>query len=193
VNALSRWPALFLLVGFAVGACGGGEEAATPGVPASEPPPPVATQPAEETAQAGEPAQTAPAPGPAATTEATPQETGAEQSGEELVRETFSYRSSGRDPFLPLSSMENVRPYVDDLRVTGITFDTRYPGNSVAVVRDTSTACVAGCRYTLRVGDEVGQVRVVEITATEVIVVREQFGREQQIVLQLRRQQGGTP
>ena len=43
----------------------------------------------------------------------------------ELMREVFSYRGAGRDPFLSLLQSGDVRPLLEDLRVTSIAYDPR--------------------------------------------------------------------
>jgi len=102
-----------------------------------------------------------------------------------LVRETFSYRGAGRDPFESLLRSGSVRPLPQDLRVTGITYDARYPQRSVATLRDTTD----GKRYSLRVGDQVGRLRVAEVRPEAVVVILEELGVQRQIVLALRRRQ----
>jgi hypothetical protein len=100
----------------------------------------------------------------------------------ELVREVFSYRGSGRDPFISLLKSGDVRPLPGDLRVTSITYDPRYPSRSVAVLRDTTV----NRGYTVRVGDELGRIRVAEIRPREVVVIVNEFGAERQLVLRQR-------
>lgn len=146
--------------GLGLTACGG-DEAPTAGTPVSEPPPPAIESPA--------PQQVA-------------------QQSEQLVREVFSYRGSGRDPFVSLLRTGDVRPLIDDLRVTAINYDPRYPGGSIAVLRDTTV----NKRYTVRVGDELGRLRVVEINPDEVMIMIEEFGVERQTALRLRRKREGT-
>jgi hypothetical protein len=102
-----------------------------------------------------------------------------------LLRETFSYRGAGRDPFESLIMSGSVRPMPRDLRVAGITYDPRYPQRSVATLRDTTD----GKRYSLRVGDQVGRLRVAEIRPEAVVVILEELGVQRQIVLALRRRQ----
>ncbi len=107
----------------------------------------------------------------------------------ELMREVFSFRGSGRDPFLSLLESGEVRPLIQDLRITSITYDPRYPAASVAVLRDT----IVNQAYPVRVGDELGRMRVVEITPGQVVLVISEFGSERQVVLRQRRRQEGTP
>ncbi len=110
----------------------------------------------------------------------------------ELEREVFSYRGSGRDPFVSLIQSGEVRPLVEDLRVTSITYDPRYPATSVAVLRDTS-ASGQNQAYAVRVGDELGRMRVAEITPGQVVMIVSEFGLDRQVVLRQRRRQEGTP
>jgi hypothetical protein len=107
----------------------------------------------------------------------------------ELVREVFSYRGSGRDPFQSLLASGEVRPLFEDLRLLGVAYDPQYPARSVAVLRDVSV----NKRYDVRVDDELGRLRVVEIRADEVIFMLEEFGVARQVSLVLRRPEGGTP
>jgi len=141
--------------------CGGGEET------------PIA---------AGTPAAVAPPPETAAQTSNVPSET-------ELVREVFVYTSAGRDPFVSLLMSSDVRPLIEDLRVAAINYDARYPGGSVAVLRDTTL----DKRYTVRVGDELGRLRILAIKVDEVQVTIEEFGVERQVSLRLRGRQEETP
>ena len=107
----------------------------------------------------------------------------------ELMREVFSFRGSGRDPFLSLLQSGDVRPMAEDLRVAAILFDPRYPAASVATLRDT----VANERYSVRAGDVLGRMRVVEILPGEVVMVITEFGTERQVVLRQTRTQERTP
>jgi len=116
-------------------------------------------------------------------------DTAGQASETQLLREVFSYRGSGRDPFVSLLQSGDVRPFADDLRITSITYDPRYPTNSVAVIRDT----VINKAYSVRVGDELGRLRVAEISPGEVVLILSEFGSERQVVLRQRRRQEGRP
>lgn len=155
--------ALGCVATFLVAACGGDEA------------PPPASPPAE----AGVP------PAAAAADSAAPVAQDTVSTTLELSREVFAYRGSGRDPFVSLLKSGDVRPLPQDLRVVGITYDPRYPQRSVAVLHDITDMR----RFTVRPGDVVGRVRVVEVRATEVIAVVQEFGVDRQVVLPLRRRQ----
>lgn len=168
-RARSGWAGMVaLLIG--VG-CGGGDDTPPAGTPGGEVPAPVAASPQEQAEG----------------------DSGAMQadggSSTELVREAFAYSGAGRDPFVSLLRSGDVRPLPQDLRVRAINFDPRYPQRSVATVQDTA----AGKRYTLRLGDQVGRIRVVQIRATEIVIAIEEFGVERQVVLPIRRRQEDVP
>ena len=135
------------------------------------------------------PTQVAAEPAAAADTAMELQAVEPQQESVELQREVFAYGGSGRDPFISLLRSGDVRPLLEDLRVTSINYNPRYPSSSVAVLRDTTV----GQRYTVRVGDEVGRLRIAEIRQTEVLVIIEEFGVERQRTLALRRRQEELP
>lgn len=156
-----------LAAGVVLAACGGGDEV-EPGAPAES--------------DIGGAVAAAPAPQQAAPAEAE------EQGSTGLVREVFSYQGGGRDPFVSPLVTGEVKPMPEDLEVTGIIYNAQYPMNSVAVLRDIRELD----RYTVRVGDALdplGRVRVAAIRAQTVVIAYEEFGRELQDTLQLRRSQ----
>jgi hypothetical protein len=176
----SRW-SLLVAAGVLAGACSrGAEQQQPPAAPAAVP-------------AAAQQQQAVPTAAPAAAQQRqaapAPDTTSASAPSMELSRETFAYRGTGRDPFLSLLRSGDVRPMPEDVRVTGITFDPRYPQRSVATLQDTTY----GRRYTVRVGDVIGRIRVVEIRATQVVAVVEEFGVDRQLVLPIRRRQEDTP
>jgi hypothetical protein len=163
-----RAAALPILVSLSLLACGGGDDEA--------PAPGAVNRPAA--AAAGAEAAQAPADSAPANTDST-----------DLQREVFSYRGAGRDPFLSLLRSADVRPLIGDLRVMGVTYDAAYPARSVAVLRDTAQRK----RYAVRLGDELGRMKVTEIRDNAVVVTLDEFGVERQVVLSLRRRQEETP
>ena len=76
--------------------------------------------------------------------------------------------------------MNTIIPYTN-----GIYYDSRYPARSVAVMRDTTQ----GKPYAVRVGDELGRIRVAEIRRGEVVITFDDFGVERQLVLPVRKRQ----
>jgi hypothetical protein len=127
--------------------------------------------------------------------ESTAQPSGAEQQaatdvGQAVVleREVFTYQGAGRDPFESLIVTGDVRPFLEDLRVTSINYDNQFPMNSVAVINDTTE----NQRYAVRIGDQLGRMRVSSIRVREVVLAYEEFGRELQDTLRLSRNQEGS-
>jgi len=173
--------ALIAVVGFL--ACGGGD-APPPSPPAGQAP---AVSGAADTLGGRAPAA---AQDPAAVqAPALVQDTAAPGQSTALVREVFSYRGAGRDPFQSLLVSGDIRPLLEDLRLMAVVFDARYPARSVAVLRDASV----NKRYDVRVDDELGRLRVIEIRPDEVVFLLEEFGVQRQVTLALRRRQEGIP
>ena len=161
------------MLAWAALACGGGPPAPPPGTPATQPAPP-------------EQAAAKPAPGAPAVTGVRDSAATDSASRTGLVREVFAYRGGGRDPFRSLLASGAVRPLIGDLRLMAVVYDPRYPARSVAVLRDVSV----NKRYDVRVDDELGRMRVVEIRPREVVLSIEEFGVEQQQTLTLKKQEG---
>jgi hypothetical protein len=106
-----------------------------------------------------------------------------------MVRETFAYSGSTRDPFNSLLNMEKSGPEVADLQLVGIYQNMRTPAASVAVFREKE----GGKRHKLRAGDQLGRSRVVQIRDRDVVFMIEDFGFERQETLSLRKQEDVTP
>ena len=107
----------------------------------------------------------------------------------ELLREVCTYRGGARDPFRSLvQSGQELRPFIEDLRVASIIYDSRYPARSLAVLRDTAN----GDRYDVRMDDELGHLRVKEIRPGEIVLLLEELGVPREVVLVARRRRGGN-
>lgn len=107
----------------------------------------------------------------------------------EVVRETFTYSGGPRDPFVSLLTSAKVGPEFADLLLVGIYQDLRYASNSIAVLRDRNS----GKRYKLRVGDQIGRLKVAQIRQRDVVFTVEDFGFERQETLSLRKREADTP
>ncbi|MGH7701910.1 MAG: hypothetical protein ACREMO_02370, partial [Gemmatimonadales bacterium] len=107
----------------------------------------------------------------------------------EVLRETFTYSGGPRDPFVSLLTSAKVGPEFADLLLLGIYQDLRYASNSIAVLRDRNS----GKRYKLRVGDQVGRLKVAQIRQRDVVFTVEDFGFERQETLSLRKREADTP
>jgi hypothetical protein len=107
-----------------------------------------------------------------------------------LLRETFTYAGAPRDPFISLIKSAHAGPELGDLQLVGIYEDLRYSGNSIAILREKTKD---GKRHKLRVGDQVGRLRVTHIRPKEVVFTIQDFGYERQETLSLRKQEDLTP
>jgi len=107
-----------------------------------------------------------------------------------LMRETFTYAGAPRDPFASLIKTAHAGPELGDLQLVGIYEDLRYSGNSIAILREKTKDAK---RHKLRVGDQVGRLRVTQIRPKEVVFTIQDFGYERQETLSLRKQEDLTP
>lgn len=101
-------------------------------------------------------------------------------SGKQLVtRETYSYLGTGRrDPFVSLMNTEELRPLYQDLKLVAVAFDAT-GRNSVAVLRDVTSKI----QYRVKVGQEIGRMRVASIGEKSVLFGIEEFGFSRQETL----------
>lgn len=89
-----------------------------------------------------------------------------------LEREVFAYAGNGRrDPYKSLMSSSAVRPLLSDLRLTAVAFDPD-GNNSVAILRDSNSQQ----QYRVRVGQQLGRLRVSAIRQKAVQFTIEEFG-----------------
>src|SRR3954451_18141058 len=98
-----------------------------------------------------------------------------------LRREVFAYEPSGRrDPFVTLMTVGELRPMISDLVISGILIDPT-GRNSVAVLRDASSKE----QYRVKVGQQLGRMRVARITQKSVMFTIEEFGysRQQELAI----------
>ena len=98
-----------------------------------------------------------------------------------LRREVFAYEQSGRrDPFVSLMTVGELRPMISDLAISGILIDPT-GRNSVAVLRDVSSKE----QYRVKVGQQLGRMRVARITQKTVTFTIEEFGfsRQQELAM----------
>ncbi len=98
-----------------------------------------------------------------------------------IEREVFSYDGNGRrDPYKSLMSSSDVRPLLSDLRLTAVAFDPD-GNNSVAILRDNFSKQ----QYRIRVGQQLGRLRVAAIRQKTVHFTIEEFGFNRQETLAL--------
>lgn len=93
-----------------------------------------------------------------------------------IARETYAYPGAGRrDPFVSLMNTEELRPLIGDLKLVAVAFDPT-GRNSVAVLRDVTTSE----QYRVKVGQELGRMRVAQIREKNVVFGIEEFGYSRQ-------------
>lgn len=98
-----------------------------------------------------------------------------------IEREAFAYSGGGRrDPYKSLMSSSDVRPLLSDLRLTAVAFDPA-GNNSVAILRDSYSKT----QYRVRVGQQLGRLRVSAIRQKAVQFTIEEFGFNRQETLPL--------
>jgi hypothetical protein len=102
-----------------------------------------------------------------------------------LQREVFAYEGGGRDPFMSLLKSGDVRPLINDLKLTTIVYDGRFAARSVAVLRDITNRKI----YRVKTGDIVGRLKVTQIRPREVVFTVQEFGFERQETLSLAKQE----
>lgn len=107
----------------------------------------------------------------------------------EVLRETFTYSGANRDPFVSLIDLPTEGPEFVNLQLVAIYQDLRYAGNSIAVVRDKG----ANKRYSVRVGDRIGRMKIAQIRQRDVVLTIEDLGFERQETLSLRKREEQNP
>ena len=168
---------LRLCLALALAACGGDAEA-----PAAAAPPDVVSAPVVD-------AQAAQADSVEAARIAAARADSASVTGPMAQRETFAYAGGSRDPFESLLDMATAGPELPDLQLVGIYQDLAYNSNSVAVLRDRTD----NRRFKLRVGDQLGRLKVAQIRQKDVVFIVEDFGFERQETLSLTKREEETP
>jgi len=127
------------------------------------------------------------------------------QAATELVfeREVFTYPTlQRRNPFRALVGGNQGGPRYEQLRVVGIIYSDD-PSLSVATLGTStveygenaaSVTVQPGVSWFLKVGQSIGNIRIVEIRRDQVVVDIEQFGITEQKIMHLKtRRPGGTP
>jgi hypothetical protein len=95
-------------------------------------------------------------------------------------REAFTYGRSGRrDPFLSLLHSNDLRPMINDLKLVAVLYDP--VGRSWAVMRDMTTKE----QYRVKVGQQLGRMRVTQIHPKSVTFIIEEIGFSRQQTLAL--------
>ena len=108
----------------------------------------------------------------------------------EVMRETFAYAGGTRDPFASLITKDDSSIEIGNLDLVGVYLDLKTPSNNVVVLREKGTD---GKRHKMRVGDQLGRSRLVQIRARDAVFMIADFGYERQETLSLRKQEVETP
>ena len=96
-----------------------------------------------------------------------------------ITRESYAYPGAAkRDPFVSLMNTEELRPLLGDLKLVATAIDPT-GRNSVAVLRDVSTKE----QYRVKIGQEIGRMRVAAIHEKDVVFGIEEFGYSRQEML----------
>lgn len=89
-----------------------------------------------------------------------------------IQREVFDYHGGGRrDPYKSLMSTSDVRPLLSDLQLSVVVLD-KDGNNSIAFLKDDFSKT----KYRVKVGQQVGRLRVSAIKQKEVQFTVEEFG-----------------
>jgi len=110
-------------------------------------------------------------------------------------REVFFYpQYQRRDPFAPLISGDEVGPRFEGLQLLGVIYSTD-PEKSVALLgprAEQANDPAAMRTYRMRRGEHLGNIRILQIQETRIVVEIEEFGMREQRIMQLQRPgQGG--
>jgi hypothetical protein len=109
-----------------------------------------------------------------------PTRPGANRDQVTIEREAYAYASEGRrDPFVSLMGSSELRPMISDLRLAVVVYDA--DGDSRAVLRDINT----NEQYKVRVGQQLGRMRVARIAPKSVTFTILEFGESRQEMLAL--------
>ena len=117
----------------------------------------------------------------AAPTPSAPKSTSSIPTSITIARETFDYARTGRrDPYKSLMTSTEIRPLLSDLKLVSVAYDSSGT-HSVAVLRDITTKE----RYMLKVGQQLGRLRVASIKSKSVVFSIDEFGFNRQETLQM--------
>lgn len=106
-----------------------------------------------------------------------------------LVRETYTYEGSARDPFQPLVAPVELGPELADLRLVAILYDNRDPAGSLATFRDIGN----DHRFTVAPGQRIGRITVVSVGRNNVKLREDEFGTARDQTYALRKPEDQRP
>lgn len=106
-----------------------------------------------------------------------------------MLRETYNYEGSARDPFKSMLVVAARGPELPDLKLVAIIYDTRAPSNSLVTFREIGS----DRRYSWRQGERFGRITVGEVTTTDVTLMQDDFGVVHRQTYTLRKTEDGNP
>jgi hypothetical protein len=106
-----------------------------------------------------------------------------------MLRETYSYEGSARDPFKSVLVAAARGPELPDLKLVAIIYDSRSPSNSLVTFREIGS----DRRYSWRQGERFGRITVGEVTTTDVTLMQDDFGVVHRQTYTLRKTEDGNP
>lgn len=99
------------------------------------------------------------------------------QSPVTILRELFIYSEHGRrDPMISLMNSADIRPLISEIELIGISYDEDGK-NSIAILRQVPDRKQM---YRVRVGQQLGRMKVTQITRREVVFTIDDFGMSRQ-------------
>jgi hypothetical protein len=153
-------------------ACGGGTPPATPATTTST-----------------DSARTAAAPDTSSHGRRAPFDTLAAAGQRPLMRETYHYQGSVRDPFRAEVTIAQAGPELPDLKLIGIIYNADQPEKSIATFRETGS----DRRYVWHPGDRFARITVVSMTRTDVTLSEDDFGVLRRQRYSLRKPEDANP
>lgn len=126
---------------------------------------------------------------PAAPVRHTAIDTAAVAGQHPMLRETYTYQGSARDPFKSVLVTAQRGPELADLKLVAIIYDSRSPSNSLVTFREIGS----DRRYTWHQGERAGRITVGEVSATDVTLMQDDFGVVHRQAYTLRKTEDGNP
>lgn len=106
-----------------------------------------------------------------------------------MMRETYTYEGTSRDPFKAMVVSAQRGPELPDLKLVAIIYDSRSPSNSLVTFREIGS----DRRYSWRPGERFGRITVGEVNSTDVTLLQDDFGVVHRQTYTLRKTEDGNP
>jgi hypothetical protein len=106
-----------------------------------------------------------------------------------LMRETYTYEGTARDPFKAMVVSVQRGPELPDLKLVAIIYDSRSPSNSLVTFREIGS----DRRYSWRPGERFGRITVGDVSSTDVTLMQDDFGVVHRQTYTLRKTEDGNP